>query len=190
MRSQDQGWDAKGGPELHLGAGYADLKSDRYEEAAREFRAALALDPKLVLRARFPLAVALFELQRTGEARQEFETVRAAAGDRPDVMYYLGRLDLMEGNPAAAIKDLIQAATDPPFPDTAYYLGSAYLKEGDLALAEKWLKTAANLNPQDAHVQERLGALYQQAGRKADAEKAFADAAQLRQRDASVSKQR
>jgi len=176
--------------ELHLGAGYADLKSDRYQEAVGEFRAALAINPTLVLRARFPLAVALFELQRIGEARQEFDAVRASAGNRPEVMYYLGRLDLLESDAGAAVKDLTMAATNPPFPDTAYYLGSAYLKQGDLAKAEEWLERAAKLTPQDAHVQERLGALYRQAGRRPEAERAFAEAERLRQRDASVSKLR
>jgi tetratricopeptide (TPR) repeat protein len=177
-------------PESHLGSGYMDLKSDRYDDAVREFRAALELDPSLGERARFPLAVALFELQKTAEARKEFDTVRARTGDRPDVMYYLGRLDLMEGNPDAAIKDLTLAAARPPFPDTAYYLGSAYLKKGRLPEAEKWLRAAAGADPQDAHVQERLGVLYLHEGRKQDAEKAAARAAELREREAEVSRER
>ena len=174
-------------PDAHLGAGYLDLRSDRYDDAAREFRAALALDPKLILRAGFPLAVALFQSQKPAEARQEFESVRAEVGDRPDVMYYLGRLDLTAAKQDAAIKALSLAASNPPFPDTAYYLGSAYLKKGDLTLAEKWLREAARLAPQDARVQERLGAVYRQEGLKPGAEKAFAKAAELRQREAAVS---
>src|SRR5882762_4525383 len=61
--------------EAHLGRGYDALKQDRYEAAASEFRAALDLDPKLVLRARFPLAVALFELHKADESRAELEAV-------------------------------------------------------------------------------------------------------------------
>lgn len=179
-----------GSVDAHLGRGYAALKDDRYEEAAREFRAALALDSKLTLRARFPLAVTLFELQKPEEARKEFEAVRSQVGDHPDVMYYLGRLELTDGNFDKAIEDLTEAARKPPFPDTAYYLGSAYLKKGALEPAAKWLETAAELNPQDPHVLERLGALYRQQGRKVEAEKVFAEAADLRQRDATVSRQR
>ena len=81
--------------EAHLGRGYNALKEDRYEAAAAEFRAALRLDPSLVMRARFPLAVALFELKQSADARREFEAVRRAAGDHPNVAYYLGRLDLL-----------------------------------------------------------------------------------------------
>jgi len=55
-------------PEAHLGKAYDSLKQDRYDEAASEFRAALKLDPTLTLRARFPLAVALFEMKKFDEA--------------------------------------------------------------------------------------------------------------------------
>src|SRR5260370_21481009 len=60
--------------ESHLGKGYDALKQDSYSVAATEFRAALRMDPKLTLRARFPLAVALFELHQPAEASREFET--------------------------------------------------------------------------------------------------------------------
>ena len=175
---------------MHLGRGYGDLKNDRYLDAAAEFRAALLIDPSLVLRARFPLAVALFESQKLGEARGEFETVRAAAGDQPDVLYYLGRIDLMQGNLDQAAKELGGAAAKPPFPDTAYYLGSTYLREGNLAAAEKWLREAERVAPRDFHVEERLAALYRQEGRAADAAKAMARSAELRDREADTDRQK
>ena len=100
--------------EFHLGRGHEALKYNRYQEAVNEFRAALALDPTLVVRARFPLAVALFSVQEREQARQEFEKVRAETGDDPNTAYYLGRLDLMEGNLDSAIKNLTLAATDHP----------------------------------------------------------------------------
>ena len=173
-------------PEAHLGAGYQDLKNDRYEAAAREFRAALALNPKLILQARFPLAVSLFELHQAEEARREFEAVRRDAGDHPNLEYYLGRLDLTEGKLDFAIQELSKAAVQPPFPDTAYYLGYAYLKRHDLTLAEKWLRKAAELAPRDAGVQYRLGLLYSEAGRKEEAQQAYARSEQLRQHGAEV----
>ncbi len=177
-------------PEAHLGAGYEDLKNDRFEAAAREFRAALALNPKLVLQARFPLAVSLFELHQTEEARREFEAVRRDAGDHPNVEYYLGRMDLTEGKLDAAILELNKAIAQPPFPDTAYYLGYAYLKRHDLALAEKWLRQAAESAPRDSAVQDRLGLLYSEAGRKEEAQRAYSRSEQLRRRDAEVHKLR
>src|SRR5262249_9417469 len=104
--------------ESHLGKGYDALKQDRYDAAASEFQAALAIDPTLTLRARFPLGVALFELHKSDEARREFETVRREAGDHPNILYYLGRLDLDDRNFASAVANLAKAAAEPPYPDT------------------------------------------------------------------------
>ena len=177
-------------PEAHLGAGYEDLKNNRFEAATREFRAALALDPKLVLQAEFPLAVSLFELHQTEEARREFEAVRHAAGDHPNIEYYLGRLDLTEGKLDAAILELNKAAANPPFPDTAYYLGYTYLKRQDLTQAEQWLRKAAEAAPRDPAVQYQLGLLYSKTGRKEEAQEAYSKSEQLRQRDTEVDKLR
>jgi len=173
-----------GTAEAHLAKGYDALKQDRYTVAVDEFRAALALDPKLLLRARFPLAVALFELHKFEDARQELDQVRQAVGDHPNVMYYLGRVDLEEHKFDAAIRDLSQAAVKPPFPDTAYYLGFAYFKNGDLAAAEEWLNKAEAATPHDSRVPYQLGFVYRQQGRQQESAKAFALSAQLRQRDA------
>ena len=175
-------------PDAHLGKGYDALKQDRYDAAAREFRAALEIDPKLTLRARFPLAVALFELHKSDEARRELEVVRREVGNHPNVLYYLGRLDLDARNFQGAIRNLNQAAAKPPFPDTAYYLGYAYFKHGDLISAEKWLKVAAEANPRDARVQYQLGSVYRKQGREQDAQKAIATSEELRQRDTNESR--
>ena len=170
--------------EAHLSNGYDALKQDRYNVAVDEFRAALALDPSLVLRARFPLAIALFELHKFEDARQELQAVRQVVGDHPNVMYYLGRVDVEEHKFSQAVADLNMAAAKPPFPDTAYYLGYAYFRSGDLAAAETWLKNAELATPHDSRVPYQLGFVYREQGRKDDSAKAFALAAQLRQRDA------
>jgi tetratricopeptide (TPR) repeat protein len=176
--------------EAHLGKGYDALKQDRYDAAASEFRAALALDPTLTLRARFPLAVALFESHQSDEARKEFEAVRREVADHPNVLYYLGRLDLDDRNFEGAIKNLTMAAAQPPFPDTSYYLGYAYFKHGNLEAAEKWLKEAAQAIPGDSRVQYQLGFVYRKEGREEDARKALALSEELRQRGADESRLR
>jgi tetratricopeptide (TPR) repeat protein len=170
-------------PEAHLGKGYDALKQDNYELAVSEFRAALQLDPNLVLRARFPLAVALFEQHKSDESRREFEAVRHETGDHPNVLYYLGRLDLEERNFESAIRNLNKAAAKPPFPDTAYYLGFAYFKHGDLPAAEKWLREAARLTPHDARVLYQLGFVYRKEGREEEAKKTLEASEELRRRD-------
>ncbi|HVN04727.1 MAG TPA: tetratricopeptide repeat protein [Bryobacteraceae bacterium] len=169
--------------EAHLGKGYDALRQDRYDVAATEFRAALKLDPALVMRARFPLAVALFELKQSADARREFEAVRSAAGDQPNIAYYLGRLDLQDQNFAGAVRNLTTAAAKPPFPDTAYYLGLAYSKQGDLAAAEKWLKRAAEINPGDSLAAYQLALVYRKQGREPEAKAAFTKSAELRRHD-------
>lgn len=169
--------------EAHLGKGYGALRQDRYEVAVREFRDALRLDPRLVMRARFPLAVALFELKRSAEARREFEAVRREAGEHPNVAYYLGRLDLLDQNFADAVRNLTQAIAKPPFPDTAYYLGLACFKHGDLPAAEKWLLQATQTSPRDSLAQYQLAQVYRKEGREREARKAFAQSAELRRRD-------
>ena len=170
-------------PDAHLGKGYDALRQDQYDLAVSEFRAALQLDPSLTLRARFPLAVALFELHKTDEARREFEAVRHETGDHPNILYYLGRLDLEDRNFDSAVKLLSEAAAKPPFPDTAYYLGYAYFKQGDLPAAEKWLLKAADLNNRDARVQFQLGMVYRKEGREEEAKKALALSDEIRTRD-------
>ena len=171
--------------ESHLGKGYDALKQDRYQVAVDEFRAALALDSSLVLRARFPLAVALFEQHKSAEARKEFETVRRETGDHPNVSYYLGRLDIDDRDYASAVKNLTVAVAKPPFPDTAYYLGFAYFKQSDLPNAEKWLKEAAQLNPRDSRIPYQLGFVYRKEGREEDAQKSLALSADLHRQDDS-----
>jgi tetratricopeptide (TPR) repeat protein len=177
-------------PEMHLGRGYDALKQGRYDEAVSEFQAALRLDPKLVMRARFPLAVALFELKQSAAARREFEAVRREAGDHPNLLYYLGRLDLLDQDFAGAIRNLSKAVIKPPFPDTAYYLGFAYLKQGNLPAAEKWLKSAAEANRKDGAVQYQLGLAYHKLGREEESKRALALSAELRRRDAGDSQLR
>jgi len=180
----------KESPDAHLGKGYDALKQDRYDAAAAEFRAALQIDPKLTLRARFPLAVALFELHQGADARKEFESVRGEVGDHENILYYLGRLDLDDRNFDSAVKNLSKAALKPPFPDTAYYLGFAYFKQGDLASAEKWLKEASVATPRDARVQYQLGLVYRNQGREEEAKKLLAQSSEQRQRDSAESQLR
>ncbi len=174
--------------EAHVGRGYDALKDERYQEAAKEFRAALALNPDLT-RARYQLAVCWFALGNTQEARREFEHLEKQTGGSPSVVYYLARLDLREGNFDRAVERLTPLAHDPPFPDTAYYLATAYLDKGELELAEKWLRVAAQADPHDYRVPDHLARVYQRQGGKAEAEKQFEISSQLRKRFDQASQQ-
>lgn len=167
----------------HLGRGYDALRQDQYQVAATEFEAALAQDPSLAERARFPLAVALFEMHQFQEARREFDSLHRELGDHPNILYYEGRLDLESNDFPAAIRELSQAATKPPFPDTVYYLGFAFFKQHDLANAEKWLEVAKQNMPRDSRVEFQLAKVYREQGRNQDANEALAHSQYLRQQD-------
>lgn len=168
--------------QVHLGGGYEAMKQEQYETAEKEFRAALAIDPNLAMRARFPLAVALFEQHKFADARQELQTVQQATGEQPGISYYLGRIDLEEHNYKGAIENLTKAATHPPFPDTAFYLGLVYVKDGSNAEAETWLKKAIQLNPDDSRAEYELATLYRKEGRQEDANQIFQQAKEAKAR--------
>lgn len=174
-------------PAAHISRGYDALKNDRYDVAVAEFQAALKLDSTLVLRARFPLAVALFELHRPAEARREFEAVQHETGEHPNVLYYLGRIDLDDRNFSDAIQKLTKAAANPPFPDTTYYLGVACFRQGDLPAADKWLQEAVRANSHDARMTYQLGLVYRKQGREEEAQKLIEQSNEQRQHDAHES---
>ncbi len=174
--------------EAHVGKGYDAMKDGRYREAAREFQAALALDPALT-RARYQLAVCWFALGNTAEARAEFTRLKEETRGDPSVMYYLARLDLREGDRDAAIQKLLPLVNAPPFPDTAYYLGTAYLEKGALEAAEKWLQLAARAEPRDYRVPDHLARAYQREGKREEAERQFRISSGLRQNYDEASQQ-
>ena len=173
--------------QTHLGKGYDALKQEQYDVAESEFRAALAMDSGLVMRARFPLAVALFEEHKYVESRQEFENVRQASGEQPGISYYLGRIDLEERQYKGAIENLTKASSHPPYPDTAFYLGLAYMKDGSEADAENWLKKAIAVNPDDSRAEYQLATLYRKQGRTDDANRTFQQAKETKARSDKLS---
>jgi tetratricopeptide (TPR) repeat protein len=166
--------------QAHVGKGYEFEKDDRFANAAAEFAAALALDPELS-GARYQLAVCYFALGRHDDARREFARLRAETHNDPSVVYFLGRLDLVEHKPDDAIREFQSVVAKPPFPDTAYYLGSAYLEKGDLQNAAQWLKRARPLNPRDSRIPDHLARIYQREGHTAEAEQEYTLSAKLRE---------
>src|SRR6266704_4676949 len=115
--------------EVHIGRGYEDVQNQRFQEATREFQAALALNAGVV-RVRYELAVCYFALRQFSQSRNEFKQVLQQEPGNRNALYYLGRLDLMEEDFDSAVLMLASVAAQPPFPDTPFYLGLAYLKKG------------------------------------------------------------
>jgi tetratricopeptide (TPR) repeat protein len=174
----------------YVGKGYEALRQDRYDAAVDEFALALRIDPKLALRARFPMAVALFELHKNADARRELETVQREAGSHPNISYYLGRVDVEDRNFKSAINNLTKAAMAPPFPDTSYYLGFAYAKLEDWKSAERWLDKASRDLPKDARVPFQLSLVYRKQGRNEEAQTAATLAEDIRRQQDDASRLR
>jgi len=164
----------------HIGRGYDLVQNDRYSEAAQEFRAALALDPGAV-NARYQLGVCLLALGEAAESRKEFERLRIATNNDASVAYYLARLDLLEGDSAAAIRRLVPIMAHPPFSDAAFYLGSAYLAHGDTENAIKWLRKATEVGGHDFRAHYRLARILRQKGLSKEAEQEYELSTKMRE---------
>jgi Flp pilus assembly protein TadD len=164
----------------HIGKGYELVQNDQFAEAAQEFRAALAVDPS-ALNARYQLAICLFAVGERDASRKEFERLRVATKDDPNVEYYLGRIDLLAGDATGAIRRLAPLMSHPPFADTSFYLGSAYLTNGDFEQAIKWLQTAAQSDPHDFRSHYRLARALQQKRRHSEAEREYALSTEMRE---------
>jgi len=164
----------------HIGKGYDLEQNDRFSEAVAEFRAALALDPAAI-NARYQLGVCLLALGETHASREEFERLPGEAKNEPSVAYYLARLDLLDGNSAAAVRRLAPLLSHPPFPDTAFYLGSAYLAQGRLDDAIRCLRTGAQSDRRDFRTHYRLARALAQKGLAQEAEREYALSTEMRE---------
>jgi Flp pilus assembly protein TadD len=168
------------GAEAHVGKGYEFVQQERYKDAAIEFQAALAINPRLV-RARYQLAVCLFASGERDESQRQLERLREETADDTNVLYYLGRLHLLAGENGAAIQIFRKIASNPPFPDTSFYLGCAYLAKGNVSEAISALEHAEASAPRDFRIPYRLARAYQQSGRTTEAEKEFQRSSALRE---------
>jgi tetratricopeptide (TPR) repeat protein len=164
----------------HIGKGYELVQNDQFAEAAQEFKAALTLEPS-ALNARYQLAICLFALGERDASRKEFERLRAATKDDPNVEYYLARIDLLAGGAAGAIRRLTPLMSNPPFPDAPFYLGSAYLINGDLDQAINWLRKAGQSDPRDFRSHYRLARALQQKGLHTEAEREYTLSTEMRE---------
>ncbi len=162
----------------HLGSGLRLFDLQRYSEAAREFELALEIDPQLA-DARYHLAVAYFNQRRYADSRLQFEQLSAGGYQKDRIGYYLGRLDLLEGNVDGAIGRFEMLRNAEPVEDELYFLGSAYLKKGEAEKAIKVLALQTKLNPRDFRAHNLLARAYAKAGRAEDAEREYAEAGRL-----------
>ena len=156
-----------------LGKGNQLMERRMFTEAAAEFEQALVIEPGLNA-ARYQLGICYFAMGRNDESRNEFERLRKDTGSAPEISYYLGRLLLLGGDSAGAIRELSPLTNNPKISDAAYFLGLAYAAAGDLTNGLRWLERASEAKPADYHVHYRLARMYASAGRKAEADREYA----------------
>lgn len=109
----------------------------RHDEAAGQFRRALALSPDY-LPARIKLADAAFRIGRMDEAREIFEALRLGALTRPFAEYGLGLIAAGEGRHEAAITHLLRAIElFPEWGEAHYALALSYNRLGRIEDAER-----------------------------------------------------
>lgn len=157
----------------HAAAGMAAFDAGDMVKAEREFRDAVALDPKLA-RAQFGLGNVLVRLGRLPEAEQAFKAALAADPGLASAQANLGVVHYQMGQLAqagAAFEGALRL--EPDDPATLYLLGAVRLQENNLAEAEKLLLRARDRKASLPEVYYGLGVLYRLKGQKDDAIAAF-----------------
>ena len=133
--------------EVHLGKDYEALKQD-HDDAAENFRAALKVDPTLVMCARFPLATALSNCAASPKRATNWKRFAARwTSDPASATTSAGWNRRSRTIRAQSPIGTRRLRSHPPT------LGFAYLKEESDQDAEKWLKEAAKRNPEDSRAE-------------------------------------
>jgi predicted Zn-dependent protease len=145
----------------------------RWEEAAREYRAALERDPH---REGIHFRIGRLLLSRPGgeghtdEARAEFEAELRINPEDAACEFVLGELDSQAGNDAAALARFERATKlDAALTEAWASLGRTLVKLGRSADAIAPLLTAERLQPGDPQTHFQLAQAYRQTGRNEDA---------------------
>jgi len=161
----------------YLGKGNSLMQAERYEEAEALFLRALEADKSLD-EARKNLAICEFEQREYSAARLDFQSL-AVGKNAGLAAYYLGRLDLLDGNFASAITRLRFAGTHHAPVDGDLFLGIAYYRNGPskeaIAVWQRYLK----VNPRDFRAHEWLARGLSKTGAAAEASEEYARTREL-----------
>ncbi len=154
---------------VHLLQGMLFYRSKLYDDAERELKEALRLDPKSA-----PALAALGRLRlRVNDDPAAIDYLSRALAIQPqdaESNYQLGVL-LSRNNQEARGREHLQRALEQRtnYPDPMYFLGKIELKENHPAEAVKYLEKAALLAPHQENITFLLARAYKQAGREARA---------------------
>ena len=180
---------------LHIIFGQAFEQTDYPLEAEREFKRAIAIDPKQP-RANFYLGYVILQhggSDRIAEAGAAFEKELLLTPDDFYSNFFAGVAASSENRHEKAIEYLEKAVRLNPSSGEAYlFLGQSQIELDDLAAAEKNLRRAVELEESDANAKYQsrrthflLGRLLVRTNRREEGEKALAIARKLQQESLS-----
>src|SRR5215468_8565986 len=126
--------------------GVAYMNQQLFEKALKQFEAAVAQDPKMLI-ARLNCGVALLNLQKVDEAKAIFEEVTKQDSKDTHAWYNLGLLSKNTNETDTAIAAFKHVTEiDPNDADTWYFLGTAYAQDKQYAQAIDAFEHALKLN--------------------------------------------
>jgi Tfp pilus assembly protein PilF len=144
--------------------GVAYMNQQLFEKALKEFDAASAQDPKLVV-AKLNRGVALLNLQKLDEAKALLEDVVKQEPKDAHAWYNLGLLyKNTNDTDAAAVAFRHVLEIDPRDADTWYFLGTVYAQARQHPQAINAFEHALQLNPLHASGEFGISRAYQQSG--------------------------
>jgi Flp pilus assembly protein TadD len=162
-----------------------DIDKNDFAAAIDPLQKVIAAEPDVAF-PHFQLAYVFTALQRSAEARAEYERVIAIDPKMTAAYLNLGIL-LVDKEPGAAVVPLKKAVElSPAESRPRFLLGAAQERSGDFAEAAESLEGASRLDPQDTGTMEHLGTLYLGLQRPADAEPKFRSVLESKPDDATA----
>jgi tetratricopeptide (TPR) repeat protein len=144
--------------------GVAYMNQQLFEKALKQFEAAVAQDPKMLI-ARLNCGVALLNLQKVDESKAIFGEVTKQDPKDAHAWYNLGLLSKNTNETDAAIAAFKHVTEiDPNDADTWYFLGTAHAQAKQYPQAIDAFEHALKLNPLHASAEFGISRAYQQSG--------------------------
>jgi len=151
----------------NLGVAYMDQQ--RPEDALKEFERAIVADSENYI-PQLNEAIALLNMQRTDEAREELTEITESHPADARGWYNLGLLEKSSGNSEAALAAFSRALiVDPDDADTHYFLGTLNSELHHPAEAIKDFQAALKINPYHISAEFGRAQAYQRSGDAAQA---------------------
>lgn len=164
---------------IHNNLGLAYDRIGKYDEAIREFREALRLNPGYI-EVHNNLGVTYDRMGMAGEAVNELNEAMRLNPDYTEALCNLGNIHACSGNYGEAFEKLQEALRINPELAIAHNnLGNIYALQKRNEEAIKEFRETLRINPDYAPAHNNLGSAYAETGRHEDALRAFQEALRL-----------